>query len=111
MSETPLKNQIIGWLKGYNYWFQYAGNKLLEGESVTNELVTSTYLLFKEDCGLKKKDGEREDINYNEVASSSETSDSQLKLKTIKEIENVNALATGQSIPINSNLTIIVSLR
>jgi hypothetical protein len=107
MPETPLKNQIIEWVKNHDYWFQYAGNKLLEGELVTSDLATSTYILFKEDCGLKKKEGEREHINYNEIASSNEMSDSQLKLKTIKEIENVNALAAGQSIPINSNLTII----
>ena len=43
MSETPLKNQIIAWLKGYDYWFQYSGNRLLEGELVSDELANTAY--------------------------------------------------------------------
>jgi len=107
MSKTPLKNQIIGWLKNFDYWFQYAGNKLLEGETITDEFATTTYVLFKEDCGLKEKKEEREDINYSEMAVSSETVSEPLELKLIKDIENVNALATEQSIVINPNLTIV----
>jgi len=107
MSETSLKNQIIAWFKGYDYWFQYACNRLLEGENVTDELATETYLLFKEDYNLKDIEGERADITFNEITVSSETCTGQLQLKTIKEIKNVNALAAGQSIQINPNLTII----
>ena len=107
MSETPLKNQIIAWLKNFDYWFQYAGNKLLEGETITDELATTTYVLFKEDCGLKEKEEEREEVNYSEMADSSEVESEPLELKLIKDIENVNALATEQSIVINPNLTIV----
>ena len=107
MSETPLKNRIITWLRGCNYWFQYAGNRLLEGETVTNELTTSAYLLFKEDYGLKEMKAERADIVFSEITVSDEASEGHLQLKTIKDIENVNALATGQSIDLNPNLTII----
>lgn len=108
MSETPLKNQIIAWLKKCDYWFQYAGNKLLEGEVVTDELATTTYVLFKEDYGLKeKKEEERGEINYNEITISSKSVSEPLELQLIKDIENVNALATGQAIAINPNLTII----
>ena len=39
MSAIPLKNQITNWLTSQDYWFQYSGNRLLEGESVTDELV------------------------------------------------------------------------
>ncbi|WP_268223536.1 AAA family ATPase [Sinomicrobium oceani] len=107
MSKTPLKNQIIDWIKGYDYWFQSAGNRLLEGESVTEELVISTYFLFKEDYDLKKKEADRGILNFNEVADNIENSESLLQLQAIKDIENVNALALGQSISINQNLTII----
>jgi len=107
MSETPLKNQIITWLRSCNYWFQYTGNRLLEGETVTNELATFAYLLFKEDYGLKEMEAERAGIVFSEIIVSDEASTSQLQLQTIKDIENVNALATGQSIEINPNLTII----
>jgi hypothetical protein len=107
MPETPLKNKIISWLKGYDYWFQYAGNRLLEGENVSDALVDITYQLFKEDYALKSTEGERAGIIFNEIVTDASIVAGFLQLQFIKEIENVNALATGQSIPINSNLTII----
>jgi hypothetical protein len=107
MPETPLKNKIITWLKGYEYWFQYAGNRLLEGENVSDDLADKTYQLFKEDYSLKAIEDERAEIVFNEIVADSAAVEGNLQLQLIKEIENVNALATGQSIPINPNLTII----
>jgi len=105
--ETPLKNKIIDWLKGYDYWFQYSGSRLLEGENVSDALADKTYQLFKEDYALKGSEDEREEIIFNEIAGDTAAVAGNLQLQFIKEIENVNALATGQSIPINPNLTII----
>ncbi len=107
MPETPLKNKIIAWMKGYDYWFQYAGNRILEGENVTDELANTTYVVFKEDYSLNPIEKERADIIFNEIAVSEAATVGLLQLQLIKEIENVNALAAGQSIPINPNLTII----
>lgn len=107
MTEIPLKNKIIAWLKGYDYWLQYAGNRLIEGEQVSDDLVEKTYQLFKEDYALKNIEGEREAIVFNEIDIDTATVAGNLQLQLIKEVENVNALAVGQSIPINSNLTII----
>ncbi len=107
MPETPLKNKIITWLKGYDFWFQYAGNQILEGENVNEALAETTYQLFKEDYALKAAEGERAEITFNEIAANTDLVIGNLQLQLIKEIENVNALATGQSIPINPNLTII----
>ena len=111
MSEIPLKNQIIAWLKNYDYWFQYASNKLLEREVVTEELATTTYVLFKEDYGLKEKAEKREKINYKEIAISSKSVTEPLELQLIKDIENVNALANGQSISINPKRNIIIPMK
>lgn len=107
MSEIPLKNKIITWLKGYDYWFQYAGNRLLEGENVNENLVNETYKLFKEDYALKAIEGDRVPIEFNEIEFDATSAAGNLQLKQIKEISNVNALATGQSIQVNPNLTII----
>ena len=107
MPDIPLRNQIIAWLKSYNYWFQYAGNRLLEGENISDEIVNSTYNLFKEDYSLKPIEAERADISFNEIAANAVAAVGPLKLQMIKEIENVNALAAGQAIPINPSLTII----
>jgi energy-coupling factor transporter ATP-binding protein EcfA2 len=107
MTEIPLKNKIITWLKDYEFWFQYAGNRLLEGEIVNDDLAEKTYQLFKEDYSLKAIEEERAEIEFNEIVSDSAAVEGNLQLQFIKEIENVNALATGQSIPISTNLTII----
>jgi len=107
MTDTPLKNKIIAWLKGFDYWFQYAGNRLLEGDNVNETLIKDTYELFKQDSGLKAIEGKRVDIVFNKINANEEVIPGKLQLQMIKEIENVNALAAGQSIPINPNLTII----
>jgi hypothetical protein len=107
MTETLLKNKIIAWLKGCDYWFQYAGNRLLEGENVNENLVNETYELFKEDFKLQPVESGRASIEFNEIEFDPATAVGKLELKLIKEIKNVNALATGQSIQVNPNLTII----
>ena len=90
MSTTPLKNQIINWLKHQDYWFQYSGNRLLEGESVTDDLATITYKLFSEDWELIEKTVERTEIAFTEIATAVASEASNLKLRLIKDIENVN---------------------
>ena len=106
MTEPPLKSKIIEWLKGYDFWFQYAGIRLLEGE-VSDALTDKIYQLFKEDYALKEIKDDRAEIIFNDITADTAAVIGNLKLQFIKEIENVNALATGQTIPINPNLTII----
>ena len=107
MPETPLKNKIIAWLKSNEYWFQYAGNRLLEGENINDDLVNTTYRLFKEDYSLQATEDNRPSIQFNEIEFDASSTAGKLELKEIKEISNVNALAEGQLIQINPNLTII----
>ncbi len=107
MSAIPLKNQIIDWLKHQEYWFQYSGNRLLEGESVTDVLAVATYKLFSEDWQLIEQTEERTEIVFNEIANAIVGEATNLKLRLINDIENVNALHQGQAIEINGNLTIV----
>lgn len=107
MTIIPLKNQIINWLKSQDYWFQYSGNRLLEGESVTDELASLTYKLFSEDWGLNEKTEDRTGIDFTEIKTAVASEAGNLKLRLIKDIENVNALQHGQSIEVNENLTIV----
>lgn len=106
MSVTPLKNQIIDWLKNQQYWMQFSGNKILEGNPIDQPLIDETYSFFKEDYELTPKSTSRKDIEYNEVTTSKAVL-KDTKLVSIKEIENVNALETNQEIPISKNLTVI----
>src|SRR5690606_33945018 len=107
MTITHLKNQIINWLKHHDYWFQYSGNRLLEGESVTDELATVTYKLFSEDWELIEKTGDRSEIVFTEIAAAFASQASNLKLRLIRDIKNVNRLQHGQAIEINENLTVV----
>ena len=107
MPRIPLKNQIIEWLKTQPYWLQYSGNVLLESASLSDENIQETYNYFKEDCNLKEIFEERPEISFIEVSISDDETTRNLKLISINNIENVNALASGQRIEINENLTII----
>ncbi|MFA5300624.1 MAG: AAA family ATPase, partial [Lutibacter sp.] len=107
MNDVSLKNQIIHWLKNQPYWFQYAGNQLLEGVEINNALLNVTYTFFKEDNGLKVIEGERTPVTYNEIEIASAANESNVKLLSINNIENVNALVPEQSILIDKNLTIV----
>jgi Uncharacterized protein conserved in bacteria len=107
MTEKPLKNQIIEWLRKQDYWFQNAGNKLLEVGEINQSLIDSTYELLKEDLKLKEVDGERPIIDFNEIPLLNIESSNNLILNSIRDIENVNALAQGQGINIDKNLTVV----
>lgn len=107
MPDTPLKNDIINWLRNQNYWLQYAGNQLLEGSEVDDILVDKTYQIFKEEWALTPITEQRAEIEFNELPLIESHVAQSLSLLSIHSIENVNALALGQGIDINRNLTII----
>lgn len=106
MTEIPLKNQIINWLKENKHWIQFAGNRILEGETISDELVNQTYSKLKQELCLEKLQKSVE-VEFNEIVISKDNFDNNLFLSKIKDIENVNALAKGQSISLSKKLTII----
>ena len=107
MSSLKLKNQIIEWLEAQPYWLQFAGNQILEGCKIDKTLIVPTYIFFKENNGFKEIETETIPIEFNKITLAEAAISSNLSLREIKNIENVNALATGQSIEINENLTIV----
>lgn len=107
MNDLPLKNQIIEWLKPQPYWYQFAGNKLLEGAEINDLLIDTTLNFFKEDAALIQLVNERTPIAFDEIPIVAADSAISLNLNAIHSIENVNALVTGQEINIDKNLTAI----
>lgn len=108
MNQIPLKNQIIEWSKSQDYWFQYAANRFLEGEELSEELIERTYVLFKEDNELQPQvEPERPEILFNEIHTTEGDEQSLLRITELENIKNVNALAQNQTLPLNQNLTII----
>lgn len=107
MTDVPLKNQIIEWLRKQYYWFQHAGNHLLEGNDVDEGLIQIAYQFFREDLELCDIAGERTPVEFIEVLTAEVGVTSQLALRSISGVENVNALMHGQEIKIDKNLTLI----
>lgn len=102
-----LKNQIIEWLRNQPYWLQFSGNQILEGQSIDETLLTDTLTFFKEENGLKPVENEQTPIVFNEVETSVASTTNDIELQALKDIENVNALISGQEIEVNKNLTVI----
>jgi energy-coupling factor transporter ATP-binding protein EcfA2 len=107
MSVTPLKNEIIEWLKNQHYWFQYVGNQLVEGIAINDTLINETYSYFKEDLQLTKLEYERTPIVFNEIPIANIVAANSLHLLSIHSIQNVNALVQGQAIAVSKNLTLV----
>lgn len=107
MSTPILKNQIIDWLKNQPYWLQFSGNQILEGQSIDENLLSNTLIYFKEENGLKLVENEQTPVVFNEVETTIASTTNDIELQAIKDIENVNALISGQEIEINKNLTVI----
>ena len=107
MSNQILKNQIIDWLQEQPYWLQYLGNAVLEGGEIADDLVAVAYDLYKEDEGLMPKAKTRPVLAFNKKAAEDGDPDQTLLLRAIKNLTNVNALASGQEIKIGLNLTVI----
>lgn len=107
MSIPILKNQLIEWLKKQPYWLQFSGNQILEGQSIDENLLSNTLIYFKEDNGLKPVENKQTPVVFNEVETTIASTTNDIELQAIKDIENVNALISGQEIEINKNLTVI----
>ncbi|PTN04480.1 AAA domain-containing protein [Mangrovibacterium marinum] len=107
MCKAILKNQIIEWLRNQPYWLQFSGNQILEGQVIDENLLSNTLTFFKEENGLKPAENEQTPIVFNEIETSVSSTTNDIELQAVKDIENVNALISGQEIEINKNLTVI----
>ncbi|HLA95085.1 MAG TPA: AAA family ATPase, partial [Pyrinomonadaceae bacterium] len=107
MPNQLLKNQIIDWLQRQPYWLQYLGNEILENGEVNEDVVATAYDLFKEEEGLMPQAQTRSTIAFNKKVAEDEDPDQTLLLQAIKNVSNVNALASGQEIRIGPNITVI----
>lgn len=80
----------------------------MQDRNLEDDELDECYLLFLEEELLSKMRKERRPIiNFDDAEAADDLSDDELLLQEIMEIEHVNALSIGQSIPIHKNLTII----
>jgi len=112
MAETPvttkndnLNSHILQFAGSLPYYTKYLSAKLLAGEEVTEEDISTAYVYFLQDAGLAAKPARPE------IAITYEDSHSDFKknllLNSLANVEGVNALVEEQRIEFNPNLTII----
>ena len=102
-------SEIIRWARTLKYWEQLTLDKILGGETFTEETYQEIYTYFLEDVGLQKKpDESRPELkSLDETKIPEETSSKKVRLTKISNLQNINALAKGQEIPFSPQLTAI----
>lgn len=106
---SSLLSEILRWAKSLKYWEQATLDKILAGESFTEETYQELYGYLLEDAELIKKSNEpRPEIRFfDENKVSEETPPQQSRLTKISNLQNINALAKEQTIPFSPQLTAI----
>lgn len=97
--------EIMKWSQKLPYWQQYALNHIYRGLSTDSEFLDSVFEFFKEDNGLSSKTLDRPILELSESLDFSPRS--QLRLKSISNVTNVNCLVPAQSLTIGPNLTTV----
>lgn len=88
------------------YWAKYLAEKILSGNSISDNDINNSYSYLLEELGLKEKSEKPEiAINYNVANTRNYKSD--LLLIKLENVEGVNALVENQTIEFSPNLTII----
>lgn len=107
MNKQLLKAEVIKWLNKSQYWLQYLGDKILNGEALDATVIDTAYNLFLEDNKVVTSQLTRKELFA--ISENLETEkDSQiLLLKSIWDIRNVNALAENQTIDFSDKITVL----
>lgn len=102
-------SEIIRWAKSLKYWEQAILDKILAGETFTEETYQEIYKYLLEDERLiEKSDIERPALRFpDETKIPEERIPQPLKISKISNLQNVNALALGQTLTFGPQLTAI----
>ena len=104
MKSKNLLKELVIWLDDMPYWVKFLSKKILHRESLTEEDFKIAYDFFLEENGLKPE-STKEKIEFKVYVEDTKTNLN--KLRSVKEVRNVNALVNNQNLPIGNNLTII----
>ena len=106
---SNLLSEIIRWAKSLKYWEQAILDKILAGETFTEETYQEIYKYLLEDERLiEKSDIERPALRFpDETKIPEERIPQPLRISKISNLQNVNALALGQTLTFGPQLTAI----
>jgi len=92
---SSLLSEIIQWAKSLKYWEQAVLDKVLAGETFTEETYQEFYGYLLEDAGLiKKSDEPRPEFRFlDETMVLEETPIQKSRITKISNLQNINALA------------------
>lgn len=103
---TSGRTLLIAWANQQDHWLRAMVSEVAESQApLTDEQVEYFYNRLLVEKGLK--DGEQIDTPALEEQGSGTDSEQVLTLAQIKDVENVNCLASGQQLTFNPRLTVI----
>lgn len=105
-STTTLELEISNFTQSLPYWSRFVASRILEGNQISEEDITSSYSYLLEELGLIPETIKPEIVSYcNQNNLGKYKTD--LLFSKLEEVEGVNALIEGQTINFGPNLTIL----
>ena len=101
-----LETEVKKFADGLSYWAKFLAEKILSGNTITDNDIDTSYSYLLEELKLKEETEKTEiEINYNSANAGNYKPD--LLLTKLENVEGVNALTENQTIDFSSNLTIV----
>ena len=105
-SVETLETEVKKFADGLPYWAKFLAEKILSGNTISDNDIDTSYSYLLEQLKLKDKTENPEiSINYNAENSGNYKPD--LLLSKLENVEGVNALTENQTIDFSPNLTIV----
>ncbi len=104
------KETIIEWASKRPVWEKYIWEKCLNYGSMSSEEYDDCYKILLAENGLLDEEFELPEISLEGLEPKKDTSNLPVKIKTIKECENINAIPIDQELNFHDNLTIIFGI-
>ncbi|MEQ9230273.1 MAG: hypothetical protein RIF46_06285 [Cyclobacteriaceae bacterium] len=101
------KETIIEWASKRPVWEKYIWEKCLKHGSMSSEDYDDCYDILLAEYGLLDEEFDLPEISLESLVPPQDTSNLPVKIKTIKECENINAIPKDQELNFNDDLTII----
>lgn len=104
---TILKS-IKDWAEGLPFWEQAALDQIVSGRPFTDDDIDLLIQYILEDKKLREKHSERPQLTYlaAEIGKAASTN-RKIRLVSISDLSNVNALAANQKLTFNEQLTVV----
>lgn len=101
------KESIIEWASKRPLWEKYTWEKCLKYGSMSPEDYDDCYKILLAENALLNEEFDLPEISLEGLVPPQDTSNLPIKIKTIKECENINAIPNDQELNFHDDLTIV----